>query len=93
MGTDIDLIKQLEREIGEKIEIRPDAGRHLKHPHGNARPKGPVRNSRLLISWFVEVDIQGGHEERNGLSFSDGREPGHSTCQLVHPSQGQSAAG
>ncbi len=49
MTSDIDLIKQLEREIGEKIEIRPDVGQDLKHRKGEARPRGNVRNSTELL--------------------------------------------
>ena len=53
MSSDIDLIKQLEREIGAKIEIRPDAGPDLKHRKGEARPKGNLRNSTELLLWFI----------------------------------------
>jgi small GTP-binding protein len=56
MSSDIDLIKRLEREIGAKIEIRPDAGPDLKHPHGQARPKGTVPSSHELLYWFLDAD-------------------------------------
>jgi len=56
MSSDIDLIKQLEREIGAKIEIRPDAGRDLKHLSGEARSKGTVRNAHELIERFIRVE-------------------------------------
>ncbi len=55
MSSDIDLIKQLEREIGAEIEIRPDAGQDLEHPRGDARPKGTVRNSNKLLHWFIRA--------------------------------------
>ena len=53
MSSNIDLIKQLEREIGKEIEIRPDAGQDLKYPKGEARPKGNVRNSTELPLWSI----------------------------------------
>ncbi len=56
MTSDIDLIKQLGREIGAKIKIRPDAGRKLKDSRSQARPEGTVRNSYDLLSWFFGTD-------------------------------------
>ncbi len=56
MRSDVDLIKQLECEIGAKIEIRPDAGLVPKRPGGKARPKRIYRDTP--ISRFISSDVQ-----------------------------------
>ena len=62
MSGDLDLIKQLEREIGTEIEVRPDRSEEEDHAFGKERPKSTDGNTNKLMYWFFLAD-QPGHAD------------------------------
>ena len=69
MSRDIDLIKQLEREIKSEIEVRRKRSQQLKHE--TRPPESPVRDTHHFLSSIIFADNIRGDKEENVAIFDE----------------------